>query len=161
MPSFDVVCEINTHELQNTVDQTQREIKTRYDFKGSNASITLADGALELLAEDVNRLHAIVEILRGKMVRRGLDAKSLDYGEPERTAGDQQKQRIEVKQGVDQVLAKSIVKHIKQEKLKVQAAIQGDQIRITGKKRDDLQAAITLVKGMDADRPLQYINFRD
>jgi len=161
MPSFDVVCEINTHELQNAVDQTQREIKTRYDFKGSNASITLADSALELLAEDVNRLHAIVEILRGKMVRRGLDAKSLDYGEPERAAGDQQKQRIEVKQGVDQVLAKSIVKQIKQEKLKVQVAIQGDQIRITGKKRDDLQAAITFIKGMDADRPLQYINFRD
>ncbi|MDQ6975105.1 MAG: YajQ family cyclic di-GMP-binding protein [Mariprofundaceae bacterium] len=161
MPSFDIVCEINTHELQNAVDQAQREISTRYDFKGSNASILLNDGNIDLLAEDINRLHAVTEILRAKMVRRGLESKSLDYGEPERAAGDQQKQHIQVKQGVEQALAKSIVKQIKQEKLKVQAAIQGEQVRITGKKRDDLQSVIALVKKMDADRPLQCINFRD
>jgi hypothetical protein len=161
MPSFDIVCEIDKHELQNAVDQTQREITTRYDFKGSNASLELSDGELQLEAEDVNRINVIAEILRAKMVRRGLEHKSLDYGDIERAGGDKQRQKITVKQGVDQELAKAIVKQIKAEKLKVQAAIQGDQVRVTGKKRDDLQAAISVIKAMDADRPLQFTNFRD
>jgi len=161
MPSFDIVCEIDKHELQNAVDQTQREITTRYDFKGSDASLELVDGNLQLEADDVNRLNAMTEILRAKMVRRGLEHKSLEYGEVERAGGDKLRQKITVKQGVDKELAKAIVKHIKTEKLKVQAAIQGEQVRVTGKKRDDLQAAISVIKAMDADRPLQYINFRD
>jgi len=161
MPSFDIVCEIDKHELLNAVDQTQREITTRYDFKGSDASLELVDGNLHLEADDVNRLNAMAEILRAKMVRRGLEHKSLEYGEVERAGGDKLRQKITVKQGVDKELAKTIVKHIKTEKLKVQAAIQGEQVRVTGKKRDDLQAAISVIKAMDVDRPLQYINFRD
>jgi len=161
MPSFDIVCEVDKHELQNAVDQAQREITTRYDFKGSDASLELVDSDLQLEADNVNRLNAMAEIFRAKMVRRGLEPKSLEYGDVERAGGDKQRQKITVKEGIDKELAKTIVKHIKTEKLKVQAAIQGEQVRVTGKKRDDLQTAISVIKTMDVDRPLQYINFRD
>ncbi|MDQ6980661.1 MAG: YajQ family cyclic di-GMP-binding protein [Ghiorsea sp.] len=161
MPSFDVVCEIDMQEMDNAVNQVKKEITTRYDFKHSKANIELADGVIKLTGDDVNNLNTVCEILRAKMVRRKLDAKSLEYGEPENASGDTKRQVLTIKQGVDKELAKKIVKLIKQEKMKVQAAIQGEQVRVTGKKRDELQAAMALVRQMDADRPLSFTNFRD
>ena len=161
MPSFDVVCEIDMQEMDNAVNQVKKEITTRYDFKHSKASIELADGVIKLTGDDVNNLNTVCEILRAKMVRRKLDAKSLEYGDSENASGDTKRQVLTIKQGVDKELAKKIVKLIKQEKMKVQAAIQGEQVRVTGKKRDDLQAAMALVRQMDADRPLHFTNFRD
>jgi len=161
MPSFDIVCEIDMQEMDNAVNQVRKEITTRYDFKHSKASIALEDGVVKLTGDDVNNLNTVCEILRAKMVRRKLDSRSLEYGEPESASGDTKRQNLTIKQGVDKELAKKIVKTIKQEKMKVQAAIQGDQVRVTGKKRDDLQAAMALVRSMDADRPLNFTNFRD
>lgn len=161
MPSFDIVSEIDMQEMDNAVNQVKKEITTRFDFKNSKASIVLDDGVVKLVGDNVNNLNTITEILRAKMVRRGLDAKCLEYGDPENASGDTKRQTITIKQGVDVVLAKKIVKKIKDEKMKVQAAIQGDQVRVTGKKRDDLQEVMTLMRGMDADRPLSFTNFRD
>jgi len=161
MPSFDIVCEMDMQEMDNAVNQVKKEITTRYDFKHSKASIDLDDGVVKLTGDDVNNLNTVCEILRVKMVRRKLESKSLEYGDVENASGDTKRQIVTIKQGVDKELAKKIVKMIKQEKMKVQAAIQGEQVRVTGKKRDDLQAAMALVRGMDADRPLNFTNFRD
>jgi len=161
MPSFDIVCEIDMQEMDNAVNQTKKEITTRYDFKGSNSSIELSDTGITILADDDYKLTTIAEILRAKMTRRNLDAKSLEYGEPENASGGTKRQQLTVKQGISQDLGKDIVKLIKQEKMKVQASIQGEQVRVTGKKRDDLQAAMALIRGMNADRPLNFTNFRD
>jgi len=161
MPSFDVVCETDMQEMDNAVNQTHKEITTRYDFKGSKASITLNDEGIILTGDDDYKLNTVAEILRAKLVRRNLDPKCLEYGEAEDASGGTKRQTITIKQGISQELAKAIVKAIKQEKMKVQSAIQGEQVRVTGKKRDDLQAVIALIKGMDADRPLKFTNFRD
>jgi len=161
MPSFDIVCETDMQEMDNAVNQTRKEITTRYDFKGGNSSIELGENDITILADDDYKLSAIGEILRTKMTRRNLDAKSLDYGEAENASGSSKRQHITIKQGISQDLAKSIVKQIKQEKMKVQASIQGEQVRVSGKKRDDLQQAMALIKGMDTDRPLHFTNFRD
>jgi hypothetical protein len=161
MPSFDIVCETDMQEMDNAVNQTQKEIATRYDFKGSNSSIELGEADITIKADDDYKLTAIGEILRAKMTRRNLDAKSLEYGDAENASGGTKRQVITIKQGISQELAKKIVKQIKEEKMKVQASIQGDQVRVTGKKRDDLQSAMALIKGMDADRPLKFTNFRD
>ncbi len=161
MPSFDVVCEMDMQEMDNAVNQVKKEIATRYDFKHSKASIELDDGKITLLGDDVNNLNTVAEILRAKMVRRKLEAKSLEYGDIESASGDTRRQLVSIKQGVDKDTAKKLVKLIKQEKLKVQASIQGEQVRVTGKKRDDLQSAMSLVRAMDADRPLNFTNFRD
>ena len=161
MPSFDIVCEIDMQEMDNAVNQVKKEIATRYDFKHSKASIGLDNGSITLIGDDVNNLNTVAEILRAKMVRRKLDPKSLEYGDIEAASGDTRRQLVTIKQGVDKETAKKIVKQIKQEKMKVQASIQGDQVRVTGKKRDDLQAVMALVRGMDVDRPLSFTNFRD
>ncbi len=161
MPSFDIVCDCDMQEMDNAVNQVRKEISTRYDFKHSKASIALEGGVIKLTGDDANNLNTVCEILRAKMVRRKLEPKSLEYGEPEHASGDTKRQTLTIKQGVDKELAKKIVKRIKQEKIKVQAAIQGEQVRVTGKKRDDLQAAMALVRAMDADRPLHFTNFRD
>jgi len=161
MPSFDIVCETDMQEMSNAVNQVKKEIDTRYDFKGSNASIELESDHITVIGDDVNKLNTITEILRARLVRRNLDPKCLEYGEPENASGGSKRQQVTIKQGVSQELAKEIVKFIKQEKLKVQASIQGDQVRVTGKKRDELQEAIALIRGMDVDRPLKYTNFRD
>lgn len=161
MPSFDIMCEIDLQEMDNAVNQVKKEITTRFDFKGSNASIELDGGAITVLGDSENRINTITEILRAKMVKRKLDAKSLDYADMEDASGGNKRQHISIKQGLSAELSKKIVKLIKQEKMKVQAAIQGDQVRITGKKRDDLQAAMAVVRQMDADRPLSFGNFRD
>jgi len=161
MPSFDVVCETDMQEMDNAVNQTRKEITTRYDFKGSKAGITLNDEGITMTGDDDYKLNTVAEILRAKLVRRNLNPKCLEYGKIEDAGGSIKRQSVTIKQGISQDLAKTIVKAIKQEKMKVQAAIQGDQVRISGKKRDDLQAVIALIKGMDADRPLQFTNFRE
>ncbi|MDQ6954109.1 MAG: YajQ family cyclic di-GMP-binding protein [Mariprofundaceae bacterium] len=161
MPSFDIVCEMDMQEMDNAVNQVKKEIATRYDFKHSKASIERGDGKITLVGDDINNLNTVAEILRAKMVRRKLEPKSLEYGNIEHASGDTRRQLLSIKQGVDKDTAKKIVKLIKQEKIKVQAAIQGEQVRVTGKKRDDLQAVMSLIRGMDADRPLNFTNFRD
>jgi len=161
MPSFDAVCETDMQEMDNAVNQTRKEITTRYDFKGSRSSIEMKDGVITIIGDDDYKLNTIAEILRGKLVRRNLDPKCLDYGEAEDASGGTRRQLITIKQGISQELAKKIVKAIKQEKMKVQAAIQGDQVRVTGKKRDDLQAVMALIRSMDTDRPITFTNFRD
>jgi len=161
MPSFDIVCETDMQEMDNAVNQVHKEITTRYDFKGGACRIELTDDGITVIGDDDYKLSTITEILRAKLTRRNLDARCLDYGEAEDASGGTKRQQIAIRQGISQDLAKSIVKQIKQEKMKVQASIQGEQVRVTGKKRDDLQAVMALVKGMDADRPLKFTNFRD
>jgi len=161
MPSFDIVCETDMQEMDNAVNQVHKEITTRYDFKGSACSIELADDGITLIGDDDYKLSTITEILRAKLTRRNLDPRCLDYGTAEDASGGTKRQHISIKQGISQELAKNVVKKIKQEKMKVQAAIQGEQVRVSGKKRDDLQAAMALIKSMEADRPLKFTNFRD
>ena len=161
MPSFDIVSEVDMHELANSVDQANRELTTRYDFRGVDASFEKSgDNQIVLTADADFQLTQMVEMLKTKMVKRKIDVKCLEvkdhYG-----SGKQVKQDVIVRQGLDKEIAKKIVKMIKDAKLKVQAAIQGDQVRVTGKKRDDLQTAIALLKDADLNMPLQYNNFRD
>jgi uncharacterized protein YajQ (UPF0234 family) len=160
MPSFDVVSEVDLHELSNAVDQANREVDTRFDFKGSNAHFEHAGTELTLSAENDFQLQQMMDILRLKMVKRGVDIESLEAGEPE-TSNMRARQKVTVRQGLDKETAKKIVKLIKDAKLKVQAAIQGEQVRVTGKKRDDLQQVIALLREQKLGLPLQFSNFRD
>ena len=160
MPSFDVVSELDMHEVSNAVDQANREVGTRYDFKGVDASFELGESEVNLSAEVDFQLQQMLEILRNKMVSRKIDIKALEVKDFV-TSGMKVKQQVLLKQGLDQPTAKKIVKMIKDKKMKVQAAIQGDQVRVTGKKRDDLQQAIAMLREADLDLPLQYNNFRD
>ncbi|MGH8291883.1 MAG: YajQ family cyclic di-GMP-binding protein [Gammaproteobacteria bacterium] len=161
MPSFDVVSKVNLAELTNTVDQVSREIGTRYDFKGTSAKIERQENLLTLYADSEFQLKQVQDILYQRAAKRGIDVASFDPQKIESIAGDKAKQIINVKQGIDKELAKKIVKLIKDSSLKVQAAIQGEEVRVTGKKRDDLQAAITLLRGAKLGQPLQFVNFRD
>jgi uncharacterized protein YajQ (UPF0234 family) len=160
MPSFDIISEVDKHELQNAVDQTKREIETRFDFKGITTTVELNDNEILLGAPSDFQVKQIQDIMEGKMVKRGIDPQSLDYQEPEINI-QETRQKVVVKQGIDQPTAKKITKTIKESKLKVQAQIQGDKVRIVGKKRDDLQEAIALLKDNDFGLGLQYDNFRD
>lgn len=160
MPSFDIISEVDQHELTNAVDQANREIQNRYDFKGTNAKIESSENNLTLQAESDFQLEQMADILRMKMAKREVDIKCLEFGEVEESL-KQARQPVVIKQGIDKELAKRIVKMIKESKLKVQAAIQGEQLRITGKKRDDLQQVINLVKEANLAIPLQFTNFRD
>ncbi len=161
MPTFDIVSEIDKHELTNAVDQANKEVTTRYDFKGTDSSYALKDTTVTLLTESDFQLTQMFDILVQKANRRGIDIKCMEAGDPDiqlKTA----KQAIEMKEGLDAPLAKKIIKAIKDSKLKVQAASQGDSIRVTGKKRDDLQDTMQLLRAMeDLDLPLQFNNFRD
>ncbi len=161
MPSFDIASETSIQEVDNAVGNVQREISTRYDFKGSKTSIERKDNEITIAADDNYKLDQVQQMLKGHVTRRKLDSKALDFKTPEAASGNTLRQKVIIKQGVDQDHAKQIVKAIKDSKMKVQAAIQGDVVRITGKKRDDLQEAIALVKGMNLELPLQYINFRE
>jgi uncharacterized protein YajQ (UPF0234 family) len=161
MPSFDIVSKTEISEVDNALDGVTREIGQRYDFKGSRCSIERKENELTLLADDDLKLKQMHELLVVHFTRRKLDPGALDYGKPEKAAGDSLRQVITVKQGIDKDLAKKITKAIKDSKMKVQASIQGDELRVTGKKIDDLQAAIAMVKGLKIEQPLQYINFRD
>ena len=161
MPSFDIVSETDLAEVDNALNAMQREIGQRFDFKGSKCTIERDKELLTILADDDLKLRQMQELLRGHLTRRKVDAGALEFKEPEKAAGQSVRQRVVVRQGVPQDLAKKIVKEVKGSKLKIQVAIQGDQLRVTGKKRDELQAGIQLVKDMKLDLPLQYVNFRD
>lgn len=160
MPSFDVVSEVDIQEVRNAVDQAQREVGTRFDFKGADATVTLAEEIITLEAGSDFQVKQMLDILHQKLVKRAVDIGSLE-AKPIEVSGKRAKQALNIKQGLDQELAKKVVKVIKEGKLKVQAAIQGDQVRVTGKKRDDLQEAIALLRNSKFDLPLQYNNFRD
>jgi uncharacterized protein YajQ (UPF0234 family) len=161
MPSFDIQSKTDLAEVDNAVQGVMREIGTRFDFKGSKSSVERKEAELTLNADDAMKLKQVQELLRGYFVRRKLDPGCLDWKEEEKASGNSVRQKVIVKQGIDKELAKTIVKAVKESKLKVQAAIQGDELRITGKKRDDLQDAIALVKTLKIELPLQYVNFRD
>lgn len=160
MPSFDVVSKVDMHEMDNAVDQTKREIATRFDFKGTKASIEQKEETITISGDSTFHLSQILEILYNKLAKRGIDLGSLELG-PKEERGMSAFQTITVRQGIDKETGKKIVKSIKESKLKVQASIQSDQVRITGKKRDDLQEAIAFLKSADLGVPLQYSNFRD
>lgn len=161
MPSFDVVSELDWHEVTNAVDQANREITTRYDFKGIDASYSIkAKEAVVLEAKAEMQLRQMVDILSQKLVNRGIDLKTIDRG-PIVEGNLRATQEIKMKEGIDQAEAKKIVKMIKDSKIKVQAQIQGEQLRVTGKKRDDLQQVMQLLKGADLELPVQFNNFRD
>ena len=160
MPSFDIVSEIDRHEFTNAVDQANREVANRFDFKGTGAEFTLTDNDISLKAQVEFQLDQMFDILTNKFAKRSLDIRCLERLDPQ-IAGNEARQQVRVKVGIDQDLARRLVKAIKQSKLKVQAAIQGDQVRVTGKKRDDLQATVALVKDEKIDHPLQFVNFRD
>ena len=160
MPSFDVVCEVDKHELMNAVDQINREVANRFDFKGSDARVELNDVTMNFEAESDFQLKQMRDIMVNKFTKRGIDTRGLDRGRVEER-GLRAYQAISVKSGLDKEDAKKIVKLIKDKKLKVQAAIQGETVRVTGKKRDDLQDVIAMLKEADLDLPLQFNNFRD
>jgi len=161
MASFDIVSRTELPEVDNAVQGAMREISTRYDFKGSNCSIERADNALTLKADDDLKLKQVQELLRGYLARRKVDVGAFEFAAPEKATGNSVRQTVTIKQGIERDLAQKIVKEIKGSKLKVQTAIQGDELRVTGKKRDDLQSVIDLVKGLKLTHPLQYLNFRD
>jgi len=160
MPSFDVVSEVDAHELGNAVDQANREIGNRFDFKGVDAKYELKDSVIEQKAEADFQLKQMLEILRLKMAKRKIDVACLKIDDPVIT-GSRASQMVTVRQGIDTVMAKQMVKKIKESKMKIQAAIQGEKVRVTGKKRDDLQSAMALLKDGGFDLPLQFNNFRD
>ncbi len=160
MPSFDIVSEFDMHEAHNAIDQVNKEITTRFDFKGTESSIELTDNKLLMVSESVFQLQQIFSIVCAKLSRRGIDISCLEVGDA-KGSGKLMRQEITLKQGIDTVLAKKIVKLIKDKKLKVQAAINGDKIRVTGKNRDDLQETIKMLRAESLEIPLQYENFRD
>ena len=158
--SFDIVSEFDFQELDNAINQTKKEIITRYDFKGTKAEVNLAKESITLIAENDNRINAIVDILQSKAIKRGLSIKIFDYGKIEPSGGSMVKQVINLRQGINQDIAKSIVKEIKASGLKVQSQIQGDVVRVTAKNIDDLQKVITLLKEKDLNIQLQFVNYR-
>ncbi|MEO3433857.1 YajQ family cyclic di-GMP-binding protein [Inquilinus sp. CAU 1745] len=161
MPSFDIVSKTDVHEVDNALNSVTREIVQRFDFKGSKCSVERKENEITVLADDDLKLKQMHELLRVHLTRRKLDAGALEFKTPEKASGNTLRQTILIKQGIDKDLAKTLVKEIKNSKLKVQAAIQGDELRVTGKKIDDLQDTIALVKGLKIEQPLQYLNFRD
>lgn len=161
MPSFDVVSEVDRQEVDNAVNQTRKEVAQRYDLKSANAEIELEKDEIRIVSSDEYTVKAVVDVLQSKFVRRGISLKALSYGEIEPAGGGRARQKITVQQGIQTEKARAIVKAIKDAKLKVQAQIQNDQVRVTGKKRDDLQQVIQLLKQQDFELPLQFSNFRD
>ena len=161
MPSFDIVSEVDMHELSNALDQSNREVGTRFDFKGTDASFELDnDSNIKVSAEADFQIQQMLEMLRSKMVKRGIDIKSLEEGDVQ-LVGQKANMIVTVQQGIEADIARKIVKAVKQAKLKVQTAIQGEKLRVTGKKRDDLQQVMALLKDGSYGVPLQYDNFRD
>ena len=161
MPSFDIVSQVDRQEVKNAVDQANKEVTNRYDFKGSDARIEQAELVLTVFADDEFKLGQVLDVLRGRMAKRNIDVRCIELGAVEKISGDKLKRPVTVKVGVPQDKGKQIQKLVKDAKLKVAASIQGDAIRISGAKKDDLQAAIQLVRASITDLPLQFINFRD
>ena len=160
MPSFDVVSDFDAHEASNAVDQANREVNTRFDFKGTGSKFTLDGQVISLTTQTDFQLKQMLDILRQKLAKRSIDVACIKADEPE-FSGSEARQKITLRKGIDTPLARDLVKKIKATKIKVQTAIQGDQLRVSGKKRDDLQSIISLLKDADVDLPLQYENFRD
>ena len=160
MPSFDVVSQIDLHEVANAADQTSREVATRFDFKGTKAGIESKDAVITLYGDNEFQINQVRDILDKKIVKRGIDVRALIAGKLEESLGGAHLP-ITLQQGIDQTTAKKLIKAIKNAKLKVQTSIQGDQLRVSGKKRDDLQSAIATLEDSNAEVPLQFINFRD
>jgi len=161
MPSFDIVSQVNQQEVKNAVEQANKEVQNRYDFKGSDARIEQSDLQLTVYADDEFKLGQVADVLRQRMAKRNVDVRCLELGAVEKISGDKVKRAVTVKTGVPQEKAKEIQKLLKDAKLKVQGSIQGDLVRVAGAKKDDLQAAIALVRQQVPDLPLQFINFRD
>lgn len=161
MPSFDVVSEVDKQEIVNAIDQVRREMTTRYDFKGSKSSVELEEFEITILADDDMRLNAITDILRQKLAKRQVSLKLLDFADPRPAGGDMIRQVITVKNGLKDEELKKLSKMIKETKIKVQPQIQGEQLRVSGKKRDELQQVIAHLKQNATDLELQFINFRD
>lgn len=160
MPSFDIISEASMHEVSNAVDQANREVSTRFDFKNTGANFELAGDKINLTAQNTFQLQQMVNILETKFAKRNIDIRCLQINEPQESLHEA-KQLINIRRGIDSELAKKITKLIKNSKLKVQSTIQGEQIRVTGKKRDDLQAVIVMLREEKLDIPLQFENFRD
>ena len=161
MPSFDIVSEVDQAEVDNAVQNVMREIATRYDFKGSKTEVSVDGSVIKIEADDDLKLKQAKEILQGHLQKRGIEPGQLEYQKVEPAAGQSVRQRVLVKEGIDKEMAKKIVKDIKGTKTKCQVAIQGEELRVTGKKRDDLQEVIAHVKGMGLEQPVQFKNFRD
>ena len=158
--SFDVVSEVDMQEVDNGVNQAKKEIGPRYDFRGSKAEISLEGDTIKIIGDDEYKLNAIIDVLKGKMVKRNVAIKNLDYGKVEPAAGATVRQIITIKKGITKENAKEVVKAIKNMKIKVQASIQEDQVRVSGKDKDDLQAVIQMLKQLDIPVELQFVNFR-
>ncbi len=161
MPSFDIVSRFDLAELDNALAGLGREVATRFDFKDSKSTATRQENAIVIAADDELKLRQMQELLRVHVTRRKIDPAVLDFKPSEKATGQSVRQTVALRQGIDQEVAKRIVRALKDSKLKVQAAIQGDELRVSGKKRDDLQAAIAVVRGVKVEQPLQYVNFRD
>jgi cyclic-di-GMP-binding protein len=161
MPSFDIVSRLDLAEVDNALQGLAREIGTRFDFKGSRSSVAREEMQITILADDEMKLRQLQELLKGHLARRKVDPGALDFKPPEKAAGQSLRQLVGLKQGISSDIAKEIVRAIKDAKLKVQAAIQGEELRVSGKSRDELQSAIQLVRGLKIAQPLQYVNFRD
>ena len=161
MPSFDTVCEADFVEVKNAVDNATKEIGTRFDFKGTSAAVELKDKEITMFGDAEFQLQQVEDLLRNKLTKRNVDVRFLDIQKAQKIGGDKVKQLIKVKNGIESELAKKIQKLMKESKLKVQAAIQEEKVRITGAKRDDLQAAMALIRKDLADHPLSFNNFRD
>ena len=158
--SFDVVSEVDMQEVDNAVNQAKKEIGTRYDLRGSKAEISLEGDTIKIIGDDEYKLNAIIDVLKGKMIKRNVAIKNLDYGKVEPAAGATVRQIITIKKGITKENAKEVVKAIKNMKIKVQASIQEDQVRVSGKDKDDLQAVIQMLKQLDIPVELQFVNFR-
>ncbi len=158
--SFDVVSKTDLQEVANAIQQAQKELAQRFDFKGSKSSIELTDEEIVLVSDDEAKLRSVIDIVQTKLVKRGVNLKAIDYGKIEPAAGSTVRQHAKIIQGIESEKAKAIVRHLKDAKLKVQASIQSDQVRVTGRSKDDLQKAITVVKGKDFGIPLQFTNYR-
>src|SRR5918992_963268 len=161
MPSFDIVSEVNAQEVKNAVEQTNKEIANRYDFKGSDARIEQNELELTVFADDEFKLGQVMDVLRARLAKRNVDVRALEPGTIEKISGDKVKQPVKVKVGIPQEKARQIQKLVKDSKLKVQGSIQGDAVRVSGAKKDDLQSAMQLVRKSVTDLPLQFINFRE
>jgi uncharacterized protein YajQ (UPF0234 family) len=160
MPSFDIVSEVDMHEVSNAVDQTNREVGNRFDFKGTDSRVERNENVLTVHSESEFQIRQILDILHQRLAKRGVDVAALEQGEIE-SRGNRASLAITVRQGIDQDTARQLIRHIKASKLKVQGSIQGDKVRVTGKKRDDLQATINTLRDAGLELPLQFINFRD
>jgi hypothetical protein len=161
VPSFDIVSRIDLAEVDNAIAGIDREIATRFDFKGSKCTIARNEGEILLVADDDLKLKQLHELIKVHLTRRKVEAGALDFHQPEKAAGNTLRQTIALRQGIDAALARQLVRDLKDSKLKVQAAVQGGELRVTGKQRNDLQAAIALIRGRKIEQPLQYVNFRE